>query len=157
MKNENMMGFTINSGSYAWGYPYVGDLPDDYPWPTAPLQQGIPSSVTWTISERVSELPKREDYALAELGHFKGEPRVILGIVSRETLDAVAKFSVLRSDMKKSFIEWRYDMRIFDYGSQVAFHPGWVLVMRFDSGFKVVHDGGKEHFYDDHHTYGAGV
>ena len=156
MRNEKVMGFTINSGNCDWVYPHVGDLPDDYSWPTAPLQQGIPSSITWTISGDMSKPPKREDYALAELGHLKGEPRLIIGVVSRETLDAVAKFSVLRSDAKAGFIEWRYGVRVYERGSEVAFYPGYSLVIRQGDRFKVVSHKG-ETCYGELFTYGAEV
>lgn len=151
----------LNSGSNGLGigFPYVGDLPDDYPWnPWGNPPYGGNSNINIFVSKETEEdtPPRREDYALAELGHFKGESRVILGIVSRETLDAVAKFSVWRSDAKTGFIEWRYGVRVYERGSEVAYYPGYNLVIRQGDRFKVVSHKG-ETCYGELFTYGAEV
>lgn len=135
MKEFNQMGFIMTGNEQLSGlqYPYVGDLPDDYPWPgTAPLQS-LPTNITWTtmtIGNEEKEPPKRGDYELARLGSLLGKGLTIIGIVSRETFETVERFAIPTKYVNAEKLDWTYDARIYLDGRQVKEFKGFCLIAK---------------------------
>lgn len=137
MTNMDFYSQITTDGTY-WGTSpyYVGDpIPDDYPFPgTGPFTyQTIYQTIVPMSDVNGPERPaSSDDYDILKMGRLMKDKRHVLAIVSRETLEPVAKFLVPEWVLRHTRLSVAYDVRLYHNEDatlkEAAFYPGWCLV-----------------------------